>query len=209
MRLVHVTIPAGKREAVTRTLEDAGVEYVLSDETGGSEFTAVATFPLPSGAVEPVLDDLRDAGLSEETFTVVLKAETVISRKFDQLQAEYEDGEESEERIAREELQARAAELVPDTTNYVALTVVSVLIATAGLLLDSPATVVGSMVIAPLIGPAMATSVGTVLDDRDLFRDGVRMQAYGFPLAVVTATAFALLVRYGGLVPPGLDLLAI
>lgn len=209
MRLVHVTIPAGKREAVTRTLAEAGVEYVLSEETSSREYTAVATFPLPSEAVEPVLEDLRDAGLSEETFTIVLEAETVISRKFDKLQEQYEESEGGEERIAREELQARAADLVPDTTNYVVLTVVSVLIATAGLLLDSPATVVGSMVIAPLIGPAMAASVGTVLDDRDLFLSGLRMQAYGFPLAVATAAAFAVLVRYGGLVPPGLDLLAI
>jgi len=61
--------------------------------------------------------------------------------------------------------------------------------------LDSPATVVGSMVIAPLIGPAMATSTGTVLQDSDLFRRGVKFQVLGFVLAIVTAAAFAWLLK--------------
>jgi uncharacterized hydrophobic protein (TIGR00341 family) len=208
VRLVHVTVPAGKRDAVTRTLDEQGVDYVLSDEVSGREYTAVATFPLPTEAVEPVLDELRAAGLDEEAFTVIVDARTVISRRFDQLQETYAE-EESEERIAREELQAAAEGLAPSTHNYVALTVISVLIATAGILLDSAATVVGSMVIAPLIGPAMATSVGTVIDDRDLFARGLRLQVLGFAVAVAAAAAFAFLVRFGNLVPPGLDLLAL
>ncbi|MFB6135692.1 MAG: TIGR00341 family protein, partial [Halobacteriaceae archaeon] len=62
-----------------------------------------------------------------------------------------------------------------------------------------------SMVIAPLIGPAMATSVGTVVDDDELFARGVRLQVYGIVLAVGSAAAFALLVKELHLVPPGVD----
>ncbi|MFT4891628.1 MAG: putative hydrophobic protein (TIGR00341 family) [Halobacteriales archaeon] len=208
MRLVQVTIPAGKREAVLDTLDDQGIDYVLTDEVSGREYTAVAYVPLPTNAVEDVLDTLRDAGIERDAYTVVLNAETVVSERFEALEERYAE-EKDEDRIAREELEARAEELAPSVRTYAIMTVVSVVIATAGLLLDSPSVVVGSMVIAPLIGPAMATTVGTVLDDRDLFLRGLKLQVLGFSLAIVTAALFALFVRYVHLVPPGIEILAI
>ncbi|MFB6165771.1 MAG: TIGR00341 family protein [Haloarculaceae archaeon] len=204
MRLVQVTIPTGKREAVLDALDEEGVDYIVTDETSGREFTAVVYAPLPTGAVEPVLERLREAGLERDAYTVVLEANTVISERFDELEERYEQ-EEDEDRIAREELQARAEDLAPGLRTYLLMTVISAIIATAGLLLDSPATVVGSMVIAPLIGPAMAASVGTVIDDREMFLRGVKLQIIGLTIAVASAAGFALAVRYGHLVPPGLD----
>ena len=66
MRLVQVTIPTGRRDAVVRTLDDEGVDYIVTDETGNREIAAVATFPLPQAAVEPVLERLREVGMSFE-----------------------------------------------------------------------------------------------------------------------------------------------
>ncbi|MBP1901172.1 putative hydrophobic protein (TIGR00341 family) [Halorubrum trapanicum] len=206
MRLVQVMIPAGKRAAVVRALDDEGVDYVVTDETSGREYTAVATFPLPRAAVEPVLDRLREAGIDESTYTVIVAAETVISRRFEALEEQYEeDAERGGDRISREELQAKAEGLASGLGTYVLMTVISAVIATAGLLLDSPATVVGSMVIAPLIGPAMSAAIGTVVDDEALFRRGVRMQVLGVAVAVLAATLFAFALRSLALVPPGLD----
>ncbi|MFW5903438.1 MAG: DUF389 domain-containing protein [Halolamina sp.] len=201
MRLLQVTIPTGKREAVVNTLDGQELDYVVTDEVSGREYTAVAYVPLPTNAVEDVLDILREAGIERDAYTVVLNAETVVSERFEALDERYAE-EKDEDRIAREELEARAKELAPSVGTYAIMTVVSVVIATAGLLLDSPSVVVGSMVIAPLIGPAMATTVGTVLDDRDLFVRGLKLQLLGFALAIATATAFATLVRYVHLVPP-------
>ena len=209
MRLVQVTIPAGKRQTVLQVLDEEGIDYVVTEETSGREYTAVAYFPLPTNAVEPILEELRDVGLDREAYTVVLSAETVVSEQFEQLKENYAEKEESEERIARQELEARAEELASSLPTYVVMTVVSAIIATAGLLLDSPATVVGSMVIAPLIGPAMAAAVGSVIDDTDLFRRGATLQLLGIVLSIVAATAFAILVQTTNLVPPGLDPLAL
>ena len=210
MRLVEVMIPAGKRAAVIRALDEEGIDYVVTDETSGREYTAVATFPLPVAAVEPVLERLREAGIDEGTYTVIVDAETVISRRFEQLEETYaEESERTGDRISRQELQSKATDLVSGIETYVLMTVLSAVIATAGLLLDSPATVVGSMVIAPLIGPAMSAAVGTVVDDDELFRRGVRLQALGVVLAVGSAAAFAAGLRALNLVPPGLDPLAL
>ena len=199
MRLVQVTIPAGKRETVLGALDDEGVDYVVTEETSSREYTDVVYVPLPTAAVEPVLEQLREAGLDDEAYTVVLDASTVVSRRFEALQDRYEEEEDSD-RIAREELHSRAADLAPSTRTYIVMTVISAVIATAGLLLDSPAVVVGSMVIAPLIGPAMAAAVGTVIDDQDLFERGVKLQVWGMLIAVLSAAAFAALVRYAHLV---------
>jgi len=204
VRLVQITIPSGKRETLLATLDDEGVDYVVSDETSGREFAAIVYIPLPTNAVEPVLEALREAGLDDQSFTVVLTANTVVSRRFDQLEEEYAE-DSDEDRIARDELVAAAGELMPSTRTYVLMTVVSALIATAGLLLDSPAVVVGSMVIAPLVGPALAASVGTVVNDSEMFRRGVRMQVLGLLLSIVAAFLFAFALRNVHLVPPLAD----
>lgn len=199
-------VPAGKRTAVIRALDDEGVDYVVTDETSRQEYSAVVSFPLPKAAVGPVLERLREAGINESTYTIVVAAETVISRRFETLREEYEeDAEHASDQISQEELQAKADGLASRLGTYVLMTVISAVIATAGLLLDSPATVVGSMVIAPLIGPAMSAAVGTVVDDEALFRRGVWMQVLGVAVAVLAATLFAFALRSLGLVPPGLD----
>jgi uncharacterized hydrophobic protein (TIGR00341 family) len=205
VRLVQVSVPAGKRDAVVDVLDDEGVDFVLTEETGRRGYTHVVSFPLPTNAVEPVLDRLEEVGVGENAYTVVTEAQSVTSREFQRLRDRYAEEEKSEERIAREELAATAENLVSNPRTYVLLTIVSAVVATAGLLLDSPATVVGSMVIAPLIGPAMSAAVGTVIDDEDLFVRGVRMQLIGMSLAVVAAAVFAFLVQMTNLVPPGLD----
>ncbi len=205
MRLVQVSVPAGKRDAVVRVLEEEGIDFVLTEEEGRRGYTHVVSFPLPTNAVDPVLDSLKEVGVGENAFTVVTEAQSVTSREFDELSQRYAEEEKSEERIAKEELAATAENLVSNPRTYVLLTVVSAVVATAGLLLDSPATVVGSMVIAPLIGPAMSAAVGTVIDDEDLFVRGVRMQVIGMGLAVLAAGVFAFLVQATNLVPPGLD----
>jgi len=205
VRLVQVVVPAGKRQTVLDSLDEEDVDYAVTDETSSQEYAAVVSFPLPAAAVEEVLSSLREAGIDDDAFTVVTAAETVVSEHFEDLQARYAEDEGGEYRIAREELQSRARDLVRSTRTYAVLTVVSGIIATAGLLLNSPATVVGSMVIAPLIGPAMSAAVGSVVDDEELFARGVRLQVLGMTLAVASAAAFAFAVRYLNLIPPTLD----
>ena len=204
MRLVQVMVPTGKREAVLGVLDEEDVDYALSDETSGRDYTAVVTFPLPTAAVEPILDRLREVGIERNAHTVVIQAETVVSDRFEALAERYESDEEESSngaRIAREELVARAGEMAPRIRPYVLMTAVSAIVATAGLLLDSPAVVVGSMVIAPLIGPAMAASVGTVVDDPDLALRGIKLQALGGVVAVGAAAGFALVIRTTNVVP--------
>lgn len=204
MRFVQVLVPAGTHDAVVEVITDENIEYAITDETGTDEYEAIITFPLPTAAVEPVLDQLRTVGIDTDATTVVLEAETVVSDKFDELDEAYSNDSDDTtdgDRIARDELLARANELAPGIGPFILMTIVSAIVATAGLLLDSPAVVVGSMVIAPLIGPAMSTSVGTVVDDTSLVARGVKLQILGGVLAIVSAAGFAFMLRTVQIVP--------
>ncbi|MFW5965361.1 MAG: TIGR00341 family protein [Halodesulfurarchaeum sp.] len=210
MRLVQVTVPTGKRQAVVRAFEQLELEYAVTEEIEQRNVAAVISAPVPTEGVEDVLDRLREAGLEADSFTVVLDAQTVVSRRFEALQDRYEEaGEEDSATIAREELVSTVEDLAPRFSIYLVLSAISAVVATAGILLDSPAVVVGSMVIAPLIGPAMATSVGSVVADNELFVQGVSRQAVGFAVSILAAAVFALFARWINLVPPGIDLMAI
>ncbi|MDF9744269.1 TIGR00341 family protein [Natrinema salsiterrestre] len=200
MRLLQIAVPVGKRDAVESMLEASDVEYFLTDETSRREYSALVFVPTGPEDVEALVDELREIGVQEDGYVTISKLEAVLSDRFERQQSDEPtpdaDDEETGDRIAREELRARAAEIAPATPNYVLFTVVSTVIATAGLLMNSAAVVVGSMVIAPLIGPAIAASVGSILDDDELFRTSVRAQFLGLGVAIGSAAVFAGLVRF-------------
>ncbi|WIM46731.1 TIGR00341 family protein [Methanosarcina mazei] len=201
MRLVQVLIPVGKRQPVLAVLDDEGIDYAVWGETGRKDFEALVQFPVPPIGVEPVLERLRKAGVSENTYTIILAPETVVSTRIEALKQRY-----SGSRISREELTARAEDLAPETSTYIAFLVLSTVIATGGLLLDSAATIIGAMVVAPLMGPAISASVGTVLDNRKLASRGIKMQVGGLLLAIAIGALLGVLLKESILLPPGLDI---
>ncbi|MFC6793393.1 TIGR00341 family protein [Halobaculum halobium] len=152
-----------------------------------------------------MLDELREIEASEDAYTVVTSAESVFAPHVDELEARFVTGTEEDDAIATEEVRATALDLTPSPATYYSMTALSALVATAGLLLDSPAVVVGSMVIAPFVGSALTASVGTVLDERDMLWEGLKTQLLGLVLAIAAATAFSAGLRYATVIPPALD----
>mgnify|MGYP006270468941 FL=1 len=208
MRLIQTLIPEGKRDTVIEILDAEDVDFAMTEESSESGYSDILYIPAESDAVEGLIDELRSVGVERDGYMVVTDVETIISEQFEEKQ-EADDDAAEDERISRDELRTKARNLSRSTTNFLALTIISAIVATAGLLQDSAAVVVGSMVIAPLIGPAMASCVGTVINDDDnaLFWEGIRSQAIGLTVAVLSATLFAL--GYRALLAPELDLLLI
>jgi len=206
MRYLEITIPDGKRRAVLDILEEEGVDYVVSDETSGREYTAVVRFPVPTQAVEPLLDRLKRTGVGDEARVVVIDAETVLSEGFATLQERYSYGGQTSARTSRQVLRTKADELTPPFPIYAVMLLISAVVATAGLLADSPAVVIGAMVIAPLLGPALAANIGIVTGDARLTSTGFRYQLVGVGLVVTASIALAVLARLAGLEPAGVDI---
>lgn len=206
MRLVQISVPTGKRSAVVHYLQEEEIDFTLTNEVSDNNFDAVVNIPLPAEAVESVLDDIRDLGVNDEAITVVLQANSITSRRYDALEERFAKDESESDRIGRTEITGKSKELMPSMGSFLLLTVISAVVATAGLLLDSPAVVIGSMVIAPLVGPALSASVGTVTNDETLRDRGVLFQVFGVIAAIMAATTFAWLVQAVNIVPPGLDI---
>ncbi|RQH02683.1 TIGR00341 family protein [Natrarchaeobius oligotrophus] len=208
MRYLEIAVPEGRRRAVLDVLEDEGIEYVASDETSGRARTTVVRFPVPIRAVEPILDRLSEAGI-DDARVVVIDAETVVSSEFDDLLEQYSHGGASGVRTSRQVLRTKADELTPAFSIYVVMLLISAVVATAGLLSDSPAVVVGSMVIAPLLGPALAANVGIVTGDDELRSTGFRYQVVGVAVVISASIGLALLARLAGLEPAGIDIVVV
>ena len=201
MRLIQVLIPTGTRQAVLETLDDQGIDYAVFDEVSRGDFEAMVQFPIPPSGVEPVMDKLVEAGVRENAYTIVLSTETVVSERLSALVERFPGL-----RISREELYARAQDLAPATSTFFAFLFLSTIIATTGLLLDSAATIIGAMVVAPLMGPAISASVGTILDHPGMTRRGIRLQVSGLLAAIATAAVMGWLLQQTVLIPPGLNI---
>lgn len=194
MRLIHIRVTDDELAAVRSVLEDRDISYVQTAEESADGTAFLLQFPLPPEAVDEVLAEMEDAGLDTDRYTVVGTAETARPDQSNSARTH-------DDRISHDELRGRARGMNPGRRTYYAMTILSAIVAAAGLLLDSPAIVVGSMVIAPQVGSALIASVGTTLSDRDLIVEGVRDQLLGLAVAVASAAVFGLFIRHSGFVP--------
>jgi uncharacterized hydrophobic protein (TIGR00271 family) len=209
MRFIHARITSDHREEVLGILADESIDYVVTREADEDEDDAVLVqFPLPAQAVDTVLADLREAGL-DDSFTVIANAETASTPHFAELEERFVEGTEEDDAVVPEEIRSNARDLSPSRRTYYAMTLLSVLVATVGLLLDSPAVVVGSMVIAPQVGAALTASVGVAFSDGRMVRTGVVSQVTGLGLAVGCAIAFGWLLRTTAFVSGAVDVTTI
>jgi uncharacterized hydrophobic protein (TIGR00341 family) len=191
VRLIYALVPDQERRPVFDYLDESDIDYVVLGADGETD-SVVVQFPLPTPAVEEVLDDLRDAGLADE-YKIVTSAKTVETENFERLDEQFSESEDKD--IAPAELRTRAIEMGQRSVIYYTMTLLSAVVAASGLLLDAPAVVVGSMVIAPQVGSALKASVGTVFDDREMVVDGLSSQFFGLLLAIAGSAAFGWGVR--------------
>ncbi|MFB9805176.1 DUF389 domain-containing protein [Haladaptatus pallidirubidus] len=201
MRLVHVFISEEQKEAVFKALEEGEIEYVVVSASSAATGGTLVEFPLPTDGVNDVLDSLREVGVDENSYVVVGSAETATTGTMERLQNRYASDFSP---LATAELRSKSRDMSYDLYSFVWLVAVSAIIAAGGLLVDSPAVIVGSMVIAPLVGPVLTTGVGVVTDDRKMISDSIQLQAVGLVVAIVTSAVFSLFLRVTGFAPAGL-----
>jgi uncharacterized hydrophobic protein (TIGR00341 family) len=107
-------------------------------------------------------------------------------------------------RISREELYSDIVDSTKFTNTYVAMVLLSAIVAAVGLLQDNVAIVIGAMVIAPLLGPNVALSLATTLGDFDLGFNALKTGSFG----VVMALVLSIIIGYFFSVDPGIPQIA-
>ena len=197
MRLVKLLVDENDRPDVESVLGEYDLDYVVSGR--GTAGETLVEFPVPTDGVGEVLDALDATG--EDAYVVIQDVETARTPHAGLLKERYA---EDFDPLTSLELHAKARDVSQDPTSFHALMLLSTVIATAGLLAGSPAIVVGSMVIAPIVGPALTAGVGAVTGDRRMAVDSIGLQASGLALSVVGAALFAAVLRLGGVAPAAL-----
>ena len=99
------------------------------------------------------------------------------------------------ERIGREELYEDIKNGARLSPVYLAMVVLSTIVAAIGLYTNSVAIIIGAMVIAPLLGPNMALSLGTTLGDLRLLRQALVTVLAGVAATMVLSVVFGVLLQ--------------
>lgn len=202
MRLVQVRVPDDRLEAVTTTLDEEGIDHVQKRAWVHGEGVWLVEFPIPNDAIGYVLHRLENEGVDTDQYTTITSLESAMTEQVEPLQDRFADDFVP---LTRPELRSKARDMSHDTRSFLVMIFLSAVIAVAGLLVESPAVVVGSMVIAPIVGPVLTAAVGAVTGDREMLLHSIWIQAAGLAVAIVGATAFSYGLQVAGFFPVSLD----
>lgn len=185
----------GRERASTRLLHGPDVAGVLM---AGTEVTDLLVVGLRSGSGlrNWLFGSVANGLLRDARGPVLVVARQVAREGFsgrlervrDWLQPNLTD-------VEQETLRWTARRQATTTIDYVTLLGLSAVLATLGLVQDSVAVIIGAMLVAPLLGPLSAMSIGLVTARTSLLRRG------GITLTVGTVAAMALSMGVGWLLP--------
>jgi uncharacterized hydrophobic protein (TIGR00341 family) len=153
---------------------------------------------------EKILDSLEQRFTQDESFRAILfQVEASLPRAQEEEKEEQNQATEEEKkpkkgifkRISREELYHDISEMISNDAVDIAMIVLSAIVATIGLVRNSPAIIIGAMVIAPMLGPNVAQSFATTLGDFGLLAKSVRTNLIRIGLGFAFALVFGLLFR--------------
>ena len=191
-RCLEIRLPERGRAILEEVLGERVPVWSWYDGPDGSSLHRIV---VGADEVEAVLDGLQKQLSGDISFqAVVLPVAAVLpTPKGEQVDAPSdEEKAQQARRIAREELQATLRASVEGGPVFRTTVILSAIVATIGLVQDSPAVVIGAMVIAPLLGPNMALALATTLGDRELLRNALVRNLEGVLLALLSVLVLGL-----------------
>jgi uncharacterized hydrophobic protein (TIGR00341 family) len=147
---------------------------------------------------EPFIDWI-DQAVPAEHRVVLQSVEATLPRPDPDAGPDPQESSEEEDgvsvgRVGRAELYQDAHDDATVSGTFVALVLLSTLVAAGGMLRDQTAVVIGAMMIAPLLGPNLALALATTLGDLSLLGRALRANGAGVSLALGGALGLGLLL---------------
>ncbi|WP_207384281.1 TIGR00341 family protein [Legionella yabuuchiae] len=130
---------------------------------------------------------------------VILPVEATLPRNSDEAANTTE--QKSPRRISREELYEDIKNLARCSLVYLALIVLSTIVAAVGLHDNSGAIIIGAMVIAPMLGPSIALALGTTLGDLTLLKRAILTGLAGITTVIILSTIIGSIVEVNPSLP--------
>ncbi|MBI1417479.1 MAG: TIGR00341 family protein [Limimaricola sp.] len=181
----------GPREIVETARDRIDPDKVLSMQTmtGGRGIRSLQIVVDKANRQE-VVDALQvGLGKKKDWSLTILQSEVVLPAR--------EEASSARDLIAetgqtREELLAEVTRAARLDQNYLAMVVLSTIVAAIGLLSDNIAVVIGAMVIAPLLGPILAFALAVALGDLGLMRRAFLVNGAGVGLTLILCVLIGL-----------------
>jgi len=200
--LVHLRVvcPQSLAPAVLDALTDRpGVVAVSCTALGeASPGEAVVHADLARESADAALRDLHRFGVLDKGLVTLDPIDTAVghlARK-----AEDDAPGEGVDALIWDELVTRTGEDSTLTWTFVAFMVLATLLASIGVITDSPITIVGAMVVGPEFGPLAGLAVGLVRRRGSTARRAAAALVVGFPVAILVTSLLALVGRVAGLI---------
>ncbi len=194
MKYVEIIADAGSSDTVTAIAEKVKAQDFrlgVAGEDGMRQMRMLVS----DDKLQPALDILQNVLGAQPTARIaVLSVETSLPIPEEEKRKKENSAVETRESLYEEVQKSTRLDL-----NYAVLIMLSTVVAAIGLIQNNVAVVIGAMVIAPLLGPNLALSLGTALGDIPLVRKSVRTLLAGILLAVFLSAAV------GSLCPPDLS----
>lgn len=140
-----------------------------------------------------LVDLLRGLGVDDRGSIAIERIDTSLSDAA--RRAELHAPGRSTEAVIWEDVEARARDDSGTSPSFIALMVISALIAAVGILTDSPILIVGAMVVGPEYGPISSVAVGLYRRRPARVARGLTSLAWGLSAALISVAALAIVVE--------------
>jgi len=194
LRKIEIVIPDDKESSCKDLLEDESVKHYWQDHSEQSGH--ILKVLVDAVDTESFLDKAEEQFKNSEGFRLVMvTVDATLPRigkdeeNEEEDSADEADGEDEKEikniRVSREELYTDISDALNLNRIYMALVMLSTVVAALGILRDNTAVVIGAMVIAPLLGPNVGLALSTTLADWELGLNSIKTNVAGLLVATV------------------------
>jgi uncharacterized hydrophobic protein (TIGR00341 family) len=185
MKYVEVIAESGSSDTIRAIADQAKAEDLRQGVVceDGMQLTRIL---VSDTVLQDVVDKLQHILGAQPTARItVLPIEMFLPKSEEEIARKKKTGKVAAREALYEEVKT-SAEL---DQNYLVLVILSTIVAAIALIENNVAVVIGAMVIAPLLGPNLALSVGTALGDTALMAKSAKTLAVGILLAIALSTA--------------------
>ena len=197
MKIIEVIADAGHHGTIAGIAEQYQAEDIWFGPENEDGRIAARILVSPKKR-QQVLDALQAVLQSSENYRIlIIQLDTVLPKPSEPEEQLSEEEEKSRKKAAlmttREEIIAQVEKDTQLDNNFVLLVILSAIVAAIGLLENNIAVIVGAMVIAPLLGPNIAFSLGASLGEKQLVIDSLKTIFVGITIAILISIGIGLI----------------
>jgi len=190
LRLMEIYGVSDKKEVIEELINNIIIHGIWQESLPHEK--VVTRILLDAEQIELLLEIFEKKYSEKKDFRIiVLPVEASIPRP--EKEDIKKDKDKTPRRVCIEELYEHVIEDVSISSTFFILIILASIVASIGILYDNVAVIIGSMVIAPLLGSSMALSLATTLADKKLAKDALIISTSGYTIAIVIGLFFGII----------------